>query len=153
MATYVRPIQKLGGECIYGPPHLTEAWQGVDAGHVGACVKAIAKDKLDNWMMKPYTGSYKFETETLNWQAWEQNKISMKEKRILMTWVYGDAWEQFCSAKYDHFRRRAMEKCGMLITRDGKNDHQVTAEGVEATLPSLFCFVLFFGRGADTLYV
>ena len=133
LANYVRPIQKLGGECIYGPPYLTEAWQAVDSGHVGACIKAIAKEKMDIWMMKPYTGAHKFETETFNWQVWEQNKISAKEKRILMTWVYGEAWDQFCTPKYDYFRRRAMEKCGLLITESGKNDHQVTAEGIEAT--------------------
>ena len=54
MDTYVKPIQELGGETVYGPPHLTEAWQPCDAGHVIATIKMIAKEKHETWMMKDY---------------------------------------------------------------------------------------------------
>jgi hypothetical protein len=132
MDTYVKPIQELGGETVYGPPHLTEAWQPCDAGHVIATLKVIAKAKHEAWMMKEYTGKVEYEDKsTKNWQVWESGKITTSEKRILMTWVYGEAWEDFCEPRYDYFRRMAFEKCGMHITKSGKNDDQVTAEGIE----------------------
>jgi hypothetical protein len=124
LSTYVKPIQELGGEIVYGPPQLTEAWQPCGAGHVIATLKMIARDKL-----KDYTDKVKYEGIMKNWQVWQSGKVTTSEKRILMTWVYGEAWADFCLPKYDYCRRMAFEKCGMHITKNGKNDDQVTAEG------------------------
>ena len=131
MPSYVRPVQKLGGECIYGIPGFTEAWQPLDAGHVGACVKSLAKIKFETWPSQPYTGKVDLGHETLNWEIWELNKFTMREKRIMVSWIYGDAWEDFCGPKYAHFRRAAFERTGLLMTSTGKNDGQFTAEGLE----------------------
>ena len=49
---YVRPIEELGGTCVYGPPNETESWQPIDAGHLGAMIKAKAKEYLEIWMHK-----------------------------------------------------------------------------------------------------
>ena len=131
LMNYVRPIQKLKGECVYGPPNKTEAWQPIDAGHLAAVLKALAKQAFDIWMMKPYQGQIVFESPKQNWEVWEDNKFTMKEKRILMTWIFGDAWQVLCGPKYNHLRFRAFEKCGLCMTMSGKNDGQVISEGLK----------------------
>ena len=35
---------------MYGPPNRTEAWQPVDAGHIGQTVKILAQSVLSNWL-------------------------------------------------------------------------------------------------------
>ena len=53
--------------------------------------------------------------------------FTMREKRILMTWIFGAAWDTFCTKKYDHMRRSAFLKTGALLTMTGKNDKMVQA--------------------------
>jgi len=39
---FVRPIQALGGQVMFGPPAKTEGWQPIDTGHIGllcVCIK------------------------------------------------------------------------------------------------------------------
>ena len=57
MDTYVKPIQELGGETVYGPPNLTEAWQPCDAGHVMKTIKMIAKEKHETWIGRSLFGA------------------------------------------------------------------------------------------------
>ena len=137
LKTYVQPIQDIGGQVGYGPPGKTEAWQPIDAGHVGAVVKSLAKQGLERWLQQPYKGKVHFDHEAKNWEVWEQNKFTMREKRILMTWLFGDAWAQIQLPKYALLRRRAFEKTGLLITKNGKNDGQVIAEGLKDFQPPL----------------
>ena len=35
-----------------------------------------------------------------NYELWEQNKITASEKRILMTYVFGEAWMRLQEPKY-----------------------------------------------------
>jgi hypothetical protein len=84
-------------------------------------------------MYKDFTGAKKdtFEHVAKNWEAWENGKISAKEKRILMTHIYGEAYDKLCSASYAPLIRAAFEKTGILQTRSGKNDGLVTAEALK----------------------
>ena len=48
--TFVRKLQKLGGEAVHGPENATQGWQPIDAGHIGATVTALARDLYESWM-------------------------------------------------------------------------------------------------------
>ena len=52
-----------------------------------------------------------------------------KEKRILATWVFGEAWGRFTTAKYARMRLSAFLTTGCGLTLNGKNDHLVTVQG------------------------
>ena len=130
---YVRPIQLLNGENDYGPPQETESWQPIDAGHLGATIKSVAKEFLEVWMFENNTGAHAhtLEAPTKNWEMWEKNKITMREKRILMTHIYGSAWDKMGTKHYAPLIRAAFEKTGVLITRFGKNDNLITCESIK----------------------
>ena len=49
---------------------------------------------IDGEAEQPY-GKSEGGVETYNWQRWEDNKLSMREKRVLMTWIFGKAWERY----------------------------------------------------------
>ena len=53
----------------------------------GANLKASGKDKFENWMEKRSGGP----DSEMNWEKWERNKFTASEKRILTTWVFGQA--------------------------------------------------------------
>jgi hypothetical protein len=146
LKTYVRPIQKLGGETGYGPKNITEAWQPIDAGHIGAMLKAFAKGFLDEWLAKDYKGEVVLEGEqsmVKNWQIWELGKFTAREKRVLMTWVFGNAWTKLTSIEYAHLVRSAFEKTGILQTATGKNDHIITCECLKAATRATYFLILF----------
>ena len=52
-----------------------------------------------------------------------------KEKRILATWIFGEAWDRFTTAQYAHMRLSAFLTTGCGLTLTGKNDHLVTVQG------------------------
>jgi hypothetical protein len=58
-AGYVQAVEKVGGQCVYGPRNKTQVWQPIDAGHIGAIVKAIGKD-----LRRRKRNTPKHETET-----------------------------------------------------------------------------------------
>lgn len=130
---YVRDIQAIGGEAVYGPPNETESWQPIDAGHLGAVIKCLAKTFMEKWMVKEYVGVHvdSFERPMKNFEVWELNKISMREKRILMTHIYGNAWDMMDGPRYVNLMRSAFEKTGCLMTNSGKNDNMVTCEALK----------------------
>ena len=47
---YIRKLQSLGAEALFGPPGKTEAWQPIDAGHLGAMIKDIPKEKFNQYL-------------------------------------------------------------------------------------------------------
>ena len=51
--------------------------------------------------------------------------MTMSEKRIMSTWVFGEAWDRFCSNAYLAFRQKAFLMCGTMITVNGINDNQI----------------------------
>ncbi len=127
---YVDEVKALGGECAYGPENKTEGWQPIDAGHVASCVKELAKATFSDWMDKASTAD---PSET-NWRRWDTGKVNCSEKRIMMTWIFGQAWERFTSDKYLSFRVKAFATCGSLLTIDGSGDNLVKVQGWEGSL-------------------
>ena len=124
---YTKVVKDLGGVCAYGPKGCTEGWQPIDSGHIGATFKALANSKFEAWMEKTY------EPGKQNWEKWEANKVSQKEKRILCSFVFGEAWAEMCSDKYAWIRHAAFVRAGLLCTLHGKNDECVYIEGRKDT--------------------
>ena len=120
---FVEKIQALRGQVAYGPPNRTEAWQPIDCGHLGAMLKALGKDRFEAWMEKMADGG-----KETNLQKWERNGYAASEKRILVTWVFGEAYEEFGQTKYSNLRRSPFEKGGCAITTSGKNDHLISVD-------------------------
>ena len=110
---YCGAVKAIGGANTYGPPNRTEGWQPLDTGHIVATVKILAKERFESWMERKVE-TVESSTE-LNWEKWERNGFSPKEKRIMCSWVFGDAWDEFCGSKYWAQRRAAFEKGGCLI--------------------------------------
>ena len=59
-----------------------------------------------------------------------QKGLTAMERRILITQWVVNAWQELCSSKYDHLRKRSWEKTGSLITADGSEDAKITPEGL-----------------------
>lgn len=97
------------------PENHTDKIQPNDAG-CGQMMKVKIADALDRWL----------ETED-NLCKW-QDKLSAKDKRILMTQWTGEAWSEFKENK--GFLKRLFEKTGCLITIDGSGDEYITPQGL-----------------------
>ena len=90
-----------------------------------ATLKGIVRHKFDQWMdMK----SKRFPMKT-NWECWEQNIMSAADKRIMVSWLVGEAWMEFQSDRYKRVRAAAFEHTGLAMTLTGKNDNCVSVEG------------------------
>ena len=111
---FTSEMKKIAGDFAYGPPNRTEAWQPIDCGHIGATLKALGKQKFEDWMEKTAEGS-----ELSNWQRWEQNILTKSGNIILVTWVFGDAWTEYIGPYYSNQRRSAFEKGGCAVTLNG----------------------------------
>ena len=120
----------MRGIAAYGPKNITECWQPVDAGHIGAMLKQLARSKFDSWMDERCTEH----PELSNWQAWDQRKLSARSKRIMMTWVFGDAYEELRGPKYYEMRRRAFETTGLHIKLTTISDGLAQVEGIDGPL-------------------
>ena len=96
---YVRLLRNHGVEMAFGPRNQTEYWQPIDAGHVGAVLKQLGRVEFEKWMEQVSNPTEPESNWVYNWNKWENNKFSAKDKRILMTWVFGNAWGQLMSQK------------------------------------------------------
>ena len=70
------------------------------------------------------------EPSETNWQRWEKNKVSARQKRILTTWIFGEAWADIQKPQYRALRLAAFAHSGCGITESGVNDHLVIGEGL-----------------------
>ena len=52
-----------------------------------------------------------------------QKGLTAMEHRILITQWVVNAWQELCSSKYDHLRKRS-------LTADGSEDAKITPEGL-----------------------
>jgi hypothetical protein len=59
-------------QAVYGPAGKTETWQPVDAGHIGALVKALARNVFEAHMSKERTPG------VTNWEAWKIGAFTAK---------------------------------------------------------------------------
>ena len=66
--------------------------------------------------------------EDQNLEKWH-DKISAKERRILMTKWTADAWKELC--QYKNFFGKLIEKTRCLITVDGSEDHKISPQGLD----------------------
>ena len=85
--------------------------------------------------MEVYDASAPIGEQKFNYEVWEQNKITMKEKRALMTWIFGRAYQEFCSARYNYVRAKAFRMTGMHILSSGKNDEHISVEDYPSFRP------------------
>ncbi len=132
---YVRALQASGGQLAFGPRNKTEAWQPIDAGHLGAVLKAIAKQHFELWMEQISNPEDPVDQQLYNWQKWERNQICARDKRVLMTWIFGRSYEEFAGPKYLHCRQRAFRKTGMHLTTTGRNDAHVSIDNYKDFVP------------------
>ena len=58
-----------------------------------------------------------------------EKKLDIKQRRILITYWVGDAWEILQGDKYKDSRYRYFERTGCLITADSLNDDKINPEG------------------------
>ena len=94
--------------------------QVVDAG-IAQTLKVLTRHNYQKWL-----------DEGENVDIWfgNQKGLTAMERRILITQCVGNAWQELCSNKYDHLRKRCWEKTGCLITTDGLEDAKITPEGL-----------------------
>ena len=132
---YVRLLQANGVQMAFGPRNQTEYWQPIDAGHIGAVLKQLARAEFEKWMETVSNPDDPAEAHVYNWQKWERNRIPAKDKRVLMTHVFGRAYNQILAPRYRRFRQSAFGNCGALLTRTGINDDTVIIEGAPTFHP------------------
>ena len=125
MEEYISKIHDTNGSDGFGPENLTHAWAPIDRGHIGATLKQLAKQSFDDWLDQD---SVAF-PGVKNGTRWEQNKMTAKEKRVMCTWVYGEAWETLQKSIHRALRHRAWTSTGLMMTMIGVNDHCAIMEG------------------------
>ena len=82
-------LEAEGCDAGFGPAWLTHVWAPIDHGHIGATVKHVGREKFSEWLEQTsltHEGSF-------NYEVWDRGKVTMREKRILFTWTYGEAWK------------------------------------------------------------
>ena len=98
------------------PENHTDKIQLIDTG-CGRMMKVKIPAAMDRWL----------ETED-NLDKWHE-KLSAKDRRILMTQWTGEAWSELKENK--GFLKRLFEKTGCLLTIDGSGDEYITPQGLE----------------------
>ena len=81
-------------------------------------MKKKIEQSLDKWL----------EVED-NIDKWH-DKLTAKERRILMTKWVGDAWNELQC--YQDFFRKAFQRTGCLMTIDGSEDYLIKPQGYES---------------------
>ena len=108
---FVSTVKSLNGQIIYGPRNKSDCWQPFDVGSIGQLIKNIFRMEQEYWM--DLTHIRPDGVEELNWQWWERG-LTASERRILVTWWLGAAYEKACSAKYKPTFHRAWSIGGCL---------------------------------------
>lgn len=101
---------------IIQPENHTDKIQPIDAG-CGRMMKVKISCAMDRWL----------ETEE-NLDKWH-DKLSAKDRRILMTRWTEEAWSELKENK--GFLKRLFEKTGCLLTIDGSGDEFITPQGLK----------------------
>jgi len=98
------------------PENHTDKIQPVDAG-CGQMMKVKIGEALERWL-----------EEKDNLEKWH-DRLSAKERRILLTQWTGEAWSHCCTDH--HFFKRLFEKTGCLMTADGSDDANISPQGLK----------------------
>ena len=67
--------------------------------------------------------------EEKNYVRFEAGKLTMKEKRILSTFIFAEAWQRFTGPKFQQCRLMAWVHSGAALTTTGKNDWAIQSPG------------------------
>jgi hypothetical protein len=65
-------------------------------------LKKLANTEFEKWMETVSNPDAPTESRQYHWQLWESNKMTQMEKRILMTWVFGRAWDQLLTSRLEN---------------------------------------------------
>ena len=98
------------------PENHTDKIQPIDAG-CGRMMKVKIAAAMDRWL----------EIDD-NLEKWH-DRLSAKDRRILMTQWTGEAWSELKESK--DFLRRLFEKTGFLMTTDGSGDEKISPQGLD----------------------
>ena len=98
------------------PENHTDKIQPIDAG-CGRMMKVKIAAAMDRWL----------EIDD-NLEKWH-DRLSAKDRRILMTQWTGEAWSELKESK--DFLRRLFEKTGCLMTTDGSGDEKISPQGLD----------------------
>ena len=104
----------------FGPPRCSQAWQPVERGHVGGILKQLAEQEMQAWL----------DEAEENWQKFSQNRVTTREKRVLLSHWYGRAWTRFNGPDFVTARTHAFECCGAAADVHGLNDHLIDVLGL-----------------------
>ena len=93
--------------------------QGDMSNNVGALLQKLARHEFSKWLQ-----------EDNNADRWHAHLVSTKEKRVLMTWLFGKAWEQFqlLFIKLQLLMREAFSEIGMLLAVGDEMASEVLAD-------------------------
>ena len=108
----------------------TDLWQQVDAGYADVLKKLVGIQQRE-WLDKDENADHWYDGKS----------FSVKERRILISYRAGEAWNQLCQPKYDNLRLKCWASTGCLLTADGCDDHFVKPEGLPscAVSPPSLC--------------
>ena len=95
-------VESRKGSCFYGTPQKSHGWQTIDCGSFGALAKAILGEVHEEWL-----------DIGQNQVRWEENKISPKESRVLMTHFIAEVRVRFYGDKYKNARLKAVSQTGL----------------------------------------
>ena len=89
----------------------------------GATLKSIGKDKFEALIEKEGADG-----GLMNREKWESNKFTAPQKRVRISLIVGEAWEEPCSKNFQNHRRSGFEKAGCAVSASGKNDHLIQVD-------------------------
>ena len=118
---FKKSVRSINGIVWFGLPGATNIWQPIDAGY-GYVLKKLTAKAQDEWL--------EIEENIDLWYGNSEKKLTVSDRRILITQWVGQAYEMLQHPDYDHFRRRCFEKTGCLLTADGSEDDKVQPEGL-----------------------
>ncbi|CAN0139847.1 unnamed protein product, partial [Heterosigma akashiwo] len=117
--SFLNLLRSKGASRNLVPAKKTENTQPVDGG-LGQHAKVLTAKQMDSWMDDPE-----------NLEKWENESISASEKRVLITWWVGAAWEKIWAEDGPYNPTRYFEKTGCLLTADGSEDDKIQLEGIK----------------------
>jgi len=90
--------------------------------------KDILRDLLED-ALDTYEKQHQLSLRELS----KSNLVAIAERRILVTWAVGEAWERFC-LKHKDLVINTFRKLGLTLPIDGSQDHELSIKGIDPSL-------------------
>ena len=90
---------------------MTDCWQPIGVGSIVQLINNIFRMEQEYWMDLTHTRDDG--AEEPNWKRWDRG-LSASERRVLVTWWLGEAYEKVCGPKYKPAVHRAWAMGGCL---------------------------------------